>query len=489
MRTVKQWVGETVGGLPRPFWYLWTNTLINRIGSFALILLALYLTQERGLTASFAGLVVGLWGAGGAIGTLIGGVLADRWGRKRTMLTALYAAAAMMIVLGMARGKLELALAVFVLGFVSESSRPASSAMMIDIVPEKDRLRAFSLWYWVVNLGFAFAAVTAGLVASLDFQLVFVIDAATTAIGATLIALKVREPARAAAPVQAAASSAPRAGLATVFRDRVFLGFVGLNVLTALVFMQHISMLPISMAEDGLSPQTYGLVIALNGVLIVIGQLFMPRLLKNLRRASAMALAALIMGIGFGLTAFAHVAWFYAVTVLIWTVGEMINAPSNSATNAELSPAHMRGRYQGVFSLSWSAASFIAPIAGGYVLEHAGSTTLWLGCLGLGIIVAVLNILAGPARERRAAILATAASGAMAMATATDAGAKVTAGSSEPSDADDERTAIVVSGIGAAEPALTPEAEPSRPQPASPSSTISSAGRTRSAEQEAVSAR
>ena len=129
MRTVKQWVGETVGGLPRPFWYLWTNTLINRIGSFALILLALYLTQERGLTASFAGLVVGLWGAGGAIGTLIGGVLADRWGRKRTMLTALYAAAAMMIVLGMARGKLELALAVFVLGFVSESSRPASCRM------------------------------------------------------------------------------------------------------------------------------------------------------------------------------------------------------------------------------------------------------------------------------------------------------------------------------------------------------------------------
>jgi MFS family permease len=89
----------------------------------------------------------------------------------------------------------------------------------------------------------------------------------------------------------------------------------------------------------------------------------------------------------------------------IWTLGEMLNAPSNSATNAELSPVDMRGRYQGVFSLSWSAASLLAPIIGAAVLQYAGATTLWLGCLGVGCLVAVINVLAGPARERRAAEL------------------------------------------------------------------------------------
>lgn len=405
MRTLKQWMGETTGGLPRAFWYLWTNTLINRIGSFVLILLALYLTEERGLTATFAGFVIGLWGAGGAIGTLVGGVLADRWGRKRTMLTALYGSAALMLVLGLARGKVELAFAVFFLGMISEASRPASSALMIDIVAEPDRLRAFSLQYWVINLGFAFAALTAGLVAGFDFRLVFAIDAITTALGATLVAVKVAEPARVRARAAATTAAAPRPGLVTVFRDRIFLGFVGLNVLTAMVFMQHISTLPITMARDGLSAQTYGAVIALNGVLIVAGQLFVPRLLSGMRRATAMAAAALIMGIGFGLTAFADAAWFFAVTVLVWTVGEMLNAPSNSATNAELSPPELRGRYQGVFSLSWSAASFLAPILGGAVLEHLGDAALWLGCFVIAAVVAGLNLLAGPARERRAAQL------------------------------------------------------------------------------------
>jgi MFS family permease len=193
-----------------------------------------------------------------------------------------------------------------------------------------------------------------------------------------------------------------------VFRDRVFLAFVGVNLLTALVFMQHISMLPITMAEDGLSPQTFGAVIALNGVLIVAGQLFVAPLLKHMRRATAMATAALVMGIGFGLTAFAHVPWFYGLTVLIWTIGEMLNAPSNSATNAELSPPDMRGRYQGVFSLSWSAAAFVAPVLGGAVLENFGSAPLWLGCFAVSVLAAALNLLAGPARERRAAQVAAA---------------------------------------------------------------------------------
>ena len=196
MRTVRQWVGETAGGLPRPFWFLWTNTLINRLGSFAIIVLAIYLTQERGFSESYAGLVIGLWGAGGAVGTLVGGVLADRWGRKPTMLTALYGASAIMLLVGFATGPVELAIAVTLLGMVNEASRPAMQALMVDIVPEHDRLRAFSLNYWVINLGFAFAATMAGVLAGVDFRLLFAINAATTVIGATVVAVAVKEPRR-----------------------------------------------------------------------------------------------------------------------------------------------------------------------------------------------------------------------------------------------------------------------------------------------------
>jgi MFS family permease len=197
-------------------------------------------------------------------------------------------------------------------------------------------------------------------------------------------------------------------GLRAVFADRVFMAYVAVNLMTALVFMQHISTLPIAMGRDGLTAATYGTVIAVNGVLIVAAQLFVSRLLIRMRRAIALAWAALIMGVGFGLTAFAHTAWLYAMTVLVWTVGEMLNAPSNSATNAELSPLAMRGRYQGVFSLSWSAASFLAPIAGAAAFQYLGNTALWLGCFGFCVVVALLHLAASPARERRTAQLRSA---------------------------------------------------------------------------------
>ncbi|WP_446217115.1 MDR family MFS transporter [Micromonospora sp. IBHARD004] len=409
MRTVRSWFRDTTGGLPRVFWYLWTGTLINRLGSFVLVFLAIYLTQERGFSASRAGLVLGLWGVGGAVGTTVGGTLADRWGRRPTLLTAHLGAATMMIALGLARPLWAVALGALLLGTFAEAARPAFGAMMIDVVPEKDRLRAFSLNYWAINLGFACAAVLAGLAAQAGYLLLFVVNAATTLITALIIFTRVKETRTASAAPAAKGGAAPPGALRTILTDRVYLGFVTLNLFAALVFLQHISMLPIAMGDSGLTPATYGSVIALNGVLIVVGQLFVPRLIKGRSRSHVLALASLVMGVGFGLTAFAGTAWFYGVTVLIWTLGEMLNSPSNSTLIAELSPAALRGRYQGVFSLSWQIAGAAAPILGGLVREHVGNGALWLGCAAIGAVMAVAHLVSGPARERRAAQLRTAA--------------------------------------------------------------------------------
>jgi MFS family permease len=402
---VRNWFRDTTGGLPATFWYLWAGTLINRLGSFILVFLAIYLTRERGFSDAQAGLVIGLWGAGGAVGTMVGGVLADRWGRRPTLLTAHLGGAVAMIGLGFAREYWMIACAALLLGSFAEAARPAFSAMMVDVVPDHDRLRAFSLNYWAINLGFASAAILAGFAAEVDYLLLFLVDAATTVVTASIVFFKVRE----TRPVDAARPSAgvPRGpGLSVVLRDRVFIAFVLVNFFMALVFLQHISMLPIAMGDEGLSPSTYGWVISLNGIVIVLGQLFIPRVIEGRSRSHVLALATVILGVGFGLTAFAGAAaWFYAITVLVWTLGEMLNSPSTSTMIAELSPNNMRGRYQGVLSLSWSVAAFAAPVLGGVVRETLGNTTLWLGAAGLAFVVAVAHLLSGPARERRAAQL------------------------------------------------------------------------------------
>jgi MFS family permease len=394
-----------VGGLPRQFWFLWTGTLINRLGAFVVLFLSIYLTSDRHFTQSQAGIVLGLYGAGGAIGTMTGGVLADRWGRRPTMLVAQFGAAALMLALGFAHDYWQIATVTFLLGMFAEGVRPAFSAMMVDVVPERDRVRAYSLNYWAINLGFALAAVAAGFAAQFDYLLLFLVDAGTTLVTAIITAIFLAE----TRPVltRTPEKIAPAGGMGTALRDRVFLLYLLLNLASVLVILQHASTLPLTMLADGLSAATYGAVIAVNGVLIVLGQLFVPRLIEGRDSARVLALAGLIIGGGFGLVALADTPLVYALTVVIWTLGEMLQSPSNAATVAALSPPELRGRYQGLNSLSWSIGTALAPIIGGLLLQRGGDAILWVGCFGLCAIAAVGQLLAGPARARRAALMRT----------------------------------------------------------------------------------
>ncbi|MFD8594756.1 MDR family MFS transporter [Kitasatospora sp. NPDC059646] len=380
---------RAAGGLPRQFWWLWTSTLVNRLGGFVVTFLALYLTVDRGYSASYGGLVAGLFGLGSAIAAVGGGVLTDRLGRRPTLLVAQLSTAAFTAVLGFADGQVAIAAVAFLVGLASNASRPAVSAMIADLVPAADRVRAYSLNYWAVNIGFGASAAVAGLIATHGYLTLFLLDALTTLLCAVLVFVKVPET-MAKAEAEAAEEPAEAAvGLGAVFRDGAFMAVVGVNLLLALVFQQGPTTLAMDMGRHGISTAEYGLVASLNGVLIVLLQLPLTRLMEGRNRTALLVASALLIGWGFGLTAVAGTsAALYALSVAVWTVGEIISAPTMMGLVAELSPARARGRYQGVYSLSWSLAAFLGPAAGGLLLQYAGSWALWGSCAAGGTLAA-----------------------------------------------------------------------------------------------------
>ncbi|WP_405012687.1 MDR family MFS transporter [Kitasatospora sp. NBC_01539] len=382
---------ETVGGLPGPFWWLWTSTLVNRLGGFVVTFLALYLTADRGYSPAYAGLVASLFGLGSAVAAVGGGVLTDRWGRRPTLLAAQSGTAVSTAVLGFCDGRVTIAATAFVVGLASNASRPAVSAIIADIVPAEHRVRAYSLNYWAINIGFGVSAAVAGLIAAHGYLALFLLDAASTLACAVVIFVRIPEtrPERAAAVAEAAPAE-PRVGLGAVFRDTRFMALVAVNLLLAVVVQQGSTTLAVDMGREGISAGRYGLVIGLNGLLIVLLQLPVTRLMAGRGRTGLLVVSSLLTGWGFGLTALAGgSAGFYALTVAVWTVGEIMAAPTMMGLVAELSPARARGRYQGVYSLSWSLASFVGPAAGGFLLEHAGGRVVWGGCAVFGTAAAV----------------------------------------------------------------------------------------------------
>ncbi len=388
-------------GLPKIFWYLWTATLINRSGAFVMLYLEIHMVAHYGFSATFAGLVLGLFGGGMALGSLAGGVLADRWGRRRSILLSNIMLAATAVTLGLTMQPLGIAALATLFGFFNGIGRPAFGATMIDVLGPASRLKGMNLNYWAINIGFSIAAMLAGFLSHAPHMTVFLLNAAAQLVMAGLIFWLVPETHR---PTMV--ESAPTGGsIATVFRDRIFMVFVLLN-LGLWVIIEACKLIPIAMHQRGLDPADYGAVIAVNGVMIVLGQLFVPRLIGKRGRTNVLVAAALLVALGMGAVAVAGTVPLLMLTVVIWTAGEMLNAPVNGAYVADLSQAEMRGRYQGVASMGFTLANFIAPVFGGLLLDYSPPATLWLVLAGLGVIVAIGQFVSGPKREARAAALA-----------------------------------------------------------------------------------
>jgi len=363
------------------------GVFITRAGSFIVPLLFVYLTQFRGMSLSSAGLVTSLFGAGSLLGTLTGGTLADRIGRKRTMLVSLISGALSMVLLGAARAPWQLALCSMLLGFTGDAYRPAAQALVADVVEPAHRLKAFAIQYWAVNLGFTFAAVVGGFMAQRSFTVLFVGDAATT-LGLAAIVWKL-------VPETKPTGGQGRKGasLLAPFVDQVFAPFLLLNFLVVLVFLQHLTGLPADMHDKGFSTEAFGVVIAANGVLIVVLQSFVMERVKGVPRPVLLAVAAALTGVGFGVTTWATSIPLYLLSVSVWTLGEIIFAPVNASIVADLSPIEARGRYQGAFSLTWALAAMVSPAAGPRLMEAIGMRGYWLVCASIGLFTAAAHLL------------------------------------------------------------------------------------------------
>jgi MFS family permease len=395
------------GGLPRPFWLLWSGTLINRIGYLVEPFLAYYLTGVRGLPLATTGAVLAMSGAGSVVSQLASGVLSDRLGRRAMLTLGMLANAGALVGLGYSRGLVPIIVATLIFGATIDIYRPASAALVADLVPPGGRPRAYGLLFWAVNLGFSVAMVLGGALARSGFVWLFWADAGTCAVVGVMSWLWLpRDRPAQARPERAPRARTPRrpgrrAGRRGGFAsDPVMIAFLALSLCYCFVYLQAYTSLPLAMRLHGLSPQQYGLAMAVNGILIVALQPLAGGWLGRHDHTAVLAAGFVIVGLGFGLTALAGSVAAYAATVVVWTLGEIVTAGIGAAIVADLAPASMRGRYSGAYGAIWSAAYLLGPL-GGTRLLAIGAPVLWLTC-GLLAAAAAAGLLAlGPAIRRR----------------------------------------------------------------------------------------
>lgn len=336
--------------------------------------MTLYLVSARGFSIVVAGEMLAGFGAGAVVAPLIGGALADRVGRRVTLLGGTLTTAAIMVALAYARLTALIVVLILLLGVTLEAPRPVTQALVADLVSEADRARAYAALFWVTNLGFAAAMTSAGFLAQSSFTAIFWIDAGTGSLFGGLVWLFVPE-----RPGRLDAARKSSSGYRRVMRDRTLLAFTVAVLVYYFVYLQSDSTLPLAVRRSGLPPHVYGLCMALNGVVICLAQpVLAPRLIwRDPGRVWAAGVA--LVGVGFALTAIASTTGEYLLSVAVWSCGEIFPATVTGAIIARLAPEELRGRYSGLYSLA-VASGWLTSSLGGTQLLSVSPLVLWGSC-------------------------------------------------------------------------------------------------------------
>ena len=283
MKPIEPTLLSRLRALPRPAWILFLGTFLNKFGTFVLPFLTLYLTQ-RGFSLNDAGLAISAYGVGGLMASVLGGHLADAIGRRKTIALSMFSVAAAMVLLSQSRSLPAIIAATWLAALTGELYRPASSALLADLVPPELRVTAYAAYRMAFNAGFAFGPATAGFLAARGYFWLFAGDAATSVLFGViaLVALPRGLPSR-------REEGGWRHDLKTVASDGRFVRLLSAAFLIALVFLQISSTFSLQVTGQGFPAATYGLILSLNGVLVVLCELPLTSVTRRFPARAVMA--------------------------------------------------------------------------------------------------------------------------------------------------------------------------------------------------------
>lgn len=371
-------------GLSKSAWLLSLIILINRSGSVVLFFLVLYLTSQLDYSVSEAGRMISIYGLGALVGSYLGGWLSDRIGVIKVMVYSLVLSAIGFVVLCYITKPFLITVALFIIAVVAEAFRPANSTALATICSPKNRARGFALNRMAINLGVTIGPAIGGFLAIISYRFLFWFDALTCLAAALFILIIFRntELSKTKKDINT------NIKIKNPWNDRFYLILLFLLFLTGIVFVQLLNTWPLYLKSYyNLIENQIGLLFAINGLLIVFFELPLIHSIERKGVLKIMAVGTILFAGGFGILPLSTSYLFAAITVIIWTFGEMLVFPLIAGFIANRAADSMRGQYMGMFSFTFSLAFVIGPALGSWIYDSYGPEYLWFGSGMLGFFI------------------------------------------------------------------------------------------------------
>ncbi len=374
---------------PRDFWMMILVNFVDRLGGSLLFpFFALYITEKFDVGMTTVGQLFAVFFISGFLGSLPGGALTDRFGRKGIIIFSLIASSFSTLLMGFVNEFQLFLLVAFISGIFTDVGGPAYEAVFIDVLPEEKRASGFGIRRVAFNLAIVIGPAIGGFIAARSYLALFIIDAIVSAIVALMVFRLIPETKPVAREGEVQESTAQTfKGYLQVLKDEKFMAFTAVCLLLWFIYMNMNTTLGVYLRDQhGLPPSGYGWLISINAAMVVLLQFPITRRIEKKPPLLMMAVGAFFVALGLFLYGFFNTFLLFAVAMAILTIGEMIAVPVANALVASFSPEEMRGRYSFVYGNSWGISFAVGPLLAGLVMDNYNPNWLWYGCGIIGML-------------------------------------------------------------------------------------------------------
>ena len=365
---------------PSAFKVLTLATFIDMLGSFLLFpFYSLYVTSHFGVGMIEVGYLLSINSIGHLIGGMIGGALADKYGRRAMILLGLIVSGIGSIMLGLVNDLYVFYILAGFLGLIGSFGGPARQAMVADLLPKEKQAEGFGILRVAFNLSAVIGPLLGGFLASQSYMLLFILDAASSIITAVIVFYVIPE-----TKPQLDESKSEETVMKTligykeVLKDWRFLLFLSVSAITVLVYTQMNSTLAVFLRDyHGFPEQGFGLLLSMNAAMVVFFQLWITRKISKYSPMKIMAFGTIFLMIGFGMYGFIAEPYLFFIAMAIITVGEMIVYPTGQSSAASFASEDKRGRYMAVYGFQWMIPNMFGALGAGLIMVYIGPNWVW----------------------------------------------------------------------------------------------------------------
>ena len=355
---------ETWREFPLTFWILVITTYIDRIGGTLIFpFFALYVTQKFDVGMTQAGVLLGIFSVSGFLGSMMGGALTDKFGRRGMVLFGLVFSALSSLSMGVVDELSVFYLLAVVVGLLSNIAGPARQAMVADILPEEKQAEGYGILRVAGNLAWIMGPMIGGFLAATSYLLLFILDAITSLITAVIVYKLVPET-KPKVPEEQRQETILETlvGYRVVMGDKIYMAYLITSMLMLIVYQQMYNTLSVFLRDvHTVSTQGYGFILSLDAGTVVLFQFWVTRRIRKYAPMLMMAVGTAFYLVGFTMYGFVSTYTLFVTAILLITIGEMIVMPVGQALVAHFAPEDMRGRYMAFFALSWTVPAAVGP--------------------------------------------------------------------------------------------------------------------------------